>query len=77
MTAGLLAPANVVVGLDTGLTHLAAAVRTPVVGIYTSTSPTDVRPIGLGATAACGEIGAPPSVDEVIAAIERVAPGLI
>ncbi|MCG6874019.1 MAG: lipopolysaccharide heptosyltransferase I [Betaproteobacteria bacterium] len=75
--AGLLGRANVVVGLDTGLTHLAAATRTPVVGIYCDTSPADLRPIGPGPTASCGDRGAPPSLEDVAAAIIRVAPGLL
>jgi heptosyltransferase-1 len=75
--AGLLGRANVVVGLDTGLTHLAAATRTPVVGIYRDTSPADLRPIGPGPTAFCGDRGRPPTVDEVATAIDRVAPGLL
>jgi len=75
--AGLLGRASVVVGLDTGLTHLAAATRTPVVGIYCDTSPADLRPIGPGPAASCGDRGAPPSVDEVAAAIDEVAPGLL
>jgi heptosyltransferase I len=37
--AGLLAGARAVVGIDTGLTHLAAALGTPTVGIYTATDP--------------------------------------
>lgn len=75
--AGVLARAAVVVGLDTGLMHLAAAVKTPVVGIYCDSSPADLRPIGPGPTAACGGIGRPPEVDEVVAAIARVAPALL
>ena len=75
--AGLLGGAHVVVGLDTGLTHLAAAMRTPVVGIYCDTSPTDLRPIGPGPTASCGDRGKPPSLAEVAAAVDVVAPGLL
>ncbi|MCW5626721.1 MAG: hypothetical protein KIT73_18540, partial [Burkholderiales bacterium] len=37
--SGLLGHARVVVGVDTGLTHLAAALRTPTVGIYVATEP--------------------------------------
>jgi heptosyltransferase-1 len=75
--AGLLARAAVVVGLDTGLMHLAAAVKTPVVGIYCDSSPADLRPIGAGPTAACGGVGHPPEVAEVVAATARVAPGVL
>jgi heptosyltransferase-1 len=75
--AGVLVHAAVVVGLDTGLMHLAAAVKTPVVGIYCDSSPADLRPIGAGPTAACGGAGHPPEVAEVLAAIARVAPGVL
>src|SRR5262249_14372656 len=37
--AGLLGHARVVFGVDTGLTHLSAAMRTPTVGIYCATDP--------------------------------------
>jgi len=75
--AGLLGRASVVVGVDTGLTHLAAATRAPVVGIYCDTSPADLRPIGPGPTASCGDRGAPPNVNAVAEAVARVAPGLL
>jgi len=38
-TATMLAQAKLVVGVDTGLTHLGAALNRPTVGIYRSTSP--------------------------------------
>lgn len=37
--ASLLARAELVVGVDTGLTHLAAALRTPVIALFTATDP--------------------------------------
>ena len=37
--AGLLAGARLCVGVDTGLTHLAAAVAVPTVALYTATAP--------------------------------------
>jgi heptosyltransferase-1 len=37
--AALLANARAVVGVDTGLTHLAVALGTPTVGIYVATQP--------------------------------------
>ncbi|MBL0142232.1 MAG: lipopolysaccharide heptosyltransferase I [Betaproteobacteria bacterium] len=37
--AGLLAHASAVIGVDTGLTHLAVALGTPTVGIYVATQP--------------------------------------
>lgn len=66
--AKILASANLVVGVDTGLTFMAAAVGTPVVGIFTATSP---RHVGIDAAtphANMGEIGSPPPVSKVIEA---------
>ena len=74
--AGLLAHARAVIGLDTGFTHLAAAFNTPVVGVFCDSEPVDAHPAGMGPTAYCGALGAPPSVEEVLAAMVRVAPGL-
>ena len=74
--AGLLAHARAVIGLDTGFTHLAAAFNTPVVGVFCDSEPVDAHPVGMGPTAYCGAIGAPPSIDDVLAALVRVAPGL-
>lgn len=62
--AVLLAHASGVVGVDTGLTHLAVALGVPTVGIYCATSP---RLTGLHgeAVANLGAPGAAPQVDEV------------
>lgn len=70
--AGLLARARVVIGLDTGLMHLSAALRTPVVGVFCDSEPVDAHPVGQGRTAYCGGIGRPPAVSEVLAAFEQV-----
>lgn len=69
--AGVLAGARVVVGVDTGLTHLAAAVGVPVVGIYCGSDPAAngviaARAINLGAPLAA------PSSAEVLAAVDRL-----
>lgn len=73
---GLVAAAAAVVGLDTGITHLAAALRTPVVGVFCDSEPVDAHPAGQGATAFCGGIGAPPAVLEVLHALGQVAPDI-
>src|SRR5918999_3177645 len=46
--AGLIGHAALVVGLDTGLMHLAAALRVPVVGIFCDSEPLDAHPLGSG-----------------------------
>jgi len=66
--AGLLGRAHAVVGVDTGLTHLAAAIGRPVVGIYCGSDPAANGVIAADAR----NLGAPgqaPSVDEVFAAV--------
>ena len=70
--AGLVAHAAAVIGLDTGLTHLAAAFSTPVVGVFCDSEPVDAHPAGQGPTACCGGIGTPPTVAEVLAAADQV-----
>jgi heptosyltransferase-1 len=72
--AGLIAGAAFVVGVDTGLLHLAAALAVPLVGIFLASDPTRTGPMGPGAIAIVGGPGQRPSVREVVAAIERIAP---
>ena len=74
--AGLIGGAVAVLGVDTGLMHLAAALGVPVVGIFCDSEPLDARPLGTGRTAYRGGIGKPPSAVEVLAALREVAPGL-
>ena len=63
-------------GVDTGLMHLAAALRVPVVGIFCDSEPLDAKPLGAGRTAYRGGIGSPPSTSDVLAALDEVAPSL-
>ncbi len=63
--AALLAGAAAVVGVDTGLTHLASAVGAPVVAIYAASWPEFNGVIGPGFIANLGGPGAAPEVDEV------------
>ncbi|WP_244848298.1 lipopolysaccharide heptosyltransferase I [Caballeronia sp. SL2Y3] len=66
--------AALVVGTDTGLVHLASALRKPTVMIFSATS----RPhFGVNIPGVClsvGDEGRPPSVEEVLAAIRAVEP---
>ena len=70
--AAMLAGSSMVVGLDTGLTHLAAALGRPVVAIFTGSDPalTGVH----GAARACnlGHVGAVPALTEVIDALKAL-----
>lgn len=75
--AALIADAGFVVGVDTGLMHLAAALTRPVVGIFCDSNPVDACPVGPGRTAYRGRVGKPPATHEVAEAIREVAPGWI
>jgi heptosyltransferase-1 len=72
--ARLIGGAQFVVGVDTGLMHLAAALGVPLVAIFAGSRPGLTGPTGSGPIAVLGAEGAPPSVDEVAKAVERVAP---
>jgi heptosyltransferase-1 len=74
--AGLVGHAAAVIGVDTGLTHLAAALSVPVVGIYCDSEPRELRPLGAGPTAYRGGIGKPPTVAEVLDGLREVAPAV-
>ena len=71
--AGLLAGAKAVAGVDTGLTHLAAALNVPTVGIYTATDAAATGIYGCPRAVNIGGIGRAPTAQEVIAAIEGLA----
>jgi heptosyltransferase-1 len=63
--ARLFAAARAVVGLDTGLTHLAAALGVPTVGIYCASDPALTGLYGAPQARNVGSQGRAPSVDEV------------
>ena len=68
--AGLLAGAEAIVGVDTGLTHLAAALNKPVVAIFCASSPGLTGMYGNPRAVNLGEAGRAPSVDEVWASMQ-------
>ena len=70
--AAVLARARVVVGLDTGLTHLAAALGAPTLGIFCDYDPSLVGVVGDAATVSLGSAVAGPGVDDVLAALPRL-----
>ena len=70
----LLAGAHAVIGVDTGLTHLAGALGLPTVGIYGATDPARTGLYGCGRAQNLGGPGTMPEIAEVINAVERIAP---
>ena len=72
--ARMIARAAFVVGVDTGLLHLAAALGVPLVAIFIGTEPGQHGPLGSGKIDIVGALGEMPSVSDVRAAVERIAP---
>jgi heptosyltransferase-1 len=70
--AGVMAEASAVIGVDTGLTHLAAALRVPVVGIYGATDPGATGVYSSSVSCNVGARGRFPAVDEVWVALAKV-----
>lgn len=70
--ASWLAHASLVVGLDSGITHLAAALGRPTVGIYADHSPLLTPLTGAGLSASLGGKGTPPTRAEVLDAVEKM-----
>jgi len=71
-TARLIAGASLVVGVDTGLLHLAAALGVPLVAIFVASEPGLTGPMGQGPMAIVGGDGAAPTVEEVAAVAEKM-----
>ena len=70
--AASLAGARVVVGLDTGLSHLAAALGRPTVAIFCDYDPGLVGLVGDGPVASLGGAQVQTSAAQAIAAVERM-----
>jgi heptosyltransferase-1 len=70
--AQLIAGATFVVGVDTGLLHVAAALGVPLVAIFCASEPSLTGPMGAGPIKVLGGQGATPSVGEVAEAVEQV-----
>ena len=71
--ASLLAGAELVVGVDTGLTHLAAALRTPTLALFTKTDPAGAGvAIAGGHALDLGGCGNVPALDDVQAAAAKL-----
>jgi heptosyltransferase-1 len=69
----VLAAAHCVVGVDTGLTHLAGALGTATVGVYTATDPGLTGLYGCTRAVNLGGPGQTPGVDDVAREIERLS----
>lgn len=69
--ASVLAGAQQVVGLDTGLTHLAAALGRPTLGIYCDHEPGLAGITGSGRVASIGGRGQVPSRNDVLTLFEQ------
>jgi heptosyltransferase-1 len=70
--ARLIAGASFAVGVDTGLTHLAAALGIPLVAIFADSEPALTGPVGRGTIRVLGAKGAPPDVADVIRAVRDI-----
>ena len=66
--------ADIVVGLDSGLTHLAGALGRTTIGIYADYDPALAPVTGAGFTASLGGKGTPPSRAQVLAAVGQALP---
>jgi heptosyltransferase I len=69
-----IAGALFIVGVDTGLLHLAAAFGVPLVAIFTGSKPGLTGPVGAGPIVVLGAPGQVPAADEVARAVETIAP---
>ncbi len=70
--AGLIARAPLVVGLDTGFTHLAGALGRPTVGIFCDFDATQCAVSGDGPCESFGGVGVTPPVEQVAGAVDRM-----
>lgn len=73
--ASLLAGSEAVVGVDTGLTHLAVALKIPTVALYTATDPGLTGVLGTGFHRNLGGKGQIPGHATVLAELDTVCPG--
>ena len=74
--ARLLKAAALVVGVDTGLTHLASALAVPTVGLFGATPRWRYAPYWSAQSLSLGD-GAQPDLAEVVAACEELLKGIV
>ena len=70
--ASLIARAALVIGVDTGLAHLAAALKVPTIALYITTDPALTGVYGIGFFRNLGNSGNAPSAAQVMAVAEQV-----
>jgi len=72
--AGVIANAKAAVGVDTGLSHLAAALNIPTIAIYTDTNPelTGVMASAQARAVNLGNIAQNPSVNDVMDTLKKI-----
>ena len=71
--ASLLSCAQAVVGVDTGLTHLAAALKKPTIALYTATDPGLTGVVSSGRFRNLGNKNCSPNVDEALSTGQALA----
>jgi heptosyltransferase-1 len=71
-TAQVIGNAAIVIGVDTGLLHLAAAYRVPLIAVFLTTEPGLTGPVGSGPMTVIGGNGAQPTAQQAIEAAERL-----
>ncbi len=74
-TAKVIANASLVIGVDTGLLHLAAAYGVPLIAVFLATDPGLTGPVGNGPITIVGGKGAYPSFERVIEAAQSLGIG--
>jgi heptosyltransferase-1 len=70
--AALIAGASFVIGVDTGLVHVAAALGVPLLAIFIDSEPGLTGPMGTGPIAVVGAKGAASEPADVLCALDRV-----
>ena len=69
--AAVVARAEIGIGVDTGLMHLAAALARPCVGIWVDTKPKNITLIGEVGCVTLGGKGADVTVNDVMRAVRQ------
>lgn len=72
-TAKVIANAALVVGVDTGLLHLAAAYSVPLIAVFLATDPGLTGPVGNGSITVVGGKDVYPSFERVIEATQKLS----